>query len=91
MGKIKCNGCTECCRWGKEPNRFKPATYLEEDEDGNCIHLTETGCGNHGSRPYVCVMFDCRNLLKVPIPQETIDKHPVLQRVLKAAKEHKDD
>lgn len=41
------------------PNgRIRPA--LKHKENGDCVYLTEAGCGIYENRPQVCRHYDCR-------------------------------
>lgn len=35
---------------------------MRADKQGNCVYLTDTGCGIHNQSPAFCKSFDCRDL-----------------------------
>jgi len=69
---LNCGGCVQCCigdtitlQPGDDPKRYKTELrngkrVLRKGIDGNCVYLTPTGCGIHGSAPTECQKFDCR-------------------------------
>lgn len=75
VGNVPCNGCTACCRGdlirllpGDDASQYRTmphpvipgATALQRDGAGNCVYLTDTGCGIHGRAPRMCREMDCR-------------------------------
>lgn len=65
---IPCNGCTTCCQGTIVPlldGEDFPHVVVEgqrilpRDKSGNCIFLTEDGCGAWPNSPRACRTFDC--------------------------------
>lgn len=48
----------------KHPLTNKPAYALQNKDNGECIYLTETGCGNYENRPAICREFHCGLFVK---------------------------
>ena len=74
---VPCNGCTLCCTgdavrletedletdYRTEPHPYIPgALMLAHKPNGECIYLSEKGCGIHGRSPLLCRIADCRSL-----------------------------
>jgi hypothetical protein len=74
---VPCNGCTRCCQgdalrllpeddasqYQTVPHWLNPAELmLDHKSNGDCIYLTDTGCGIHDRRPRMCRELDCRIL-----------------------------
>ncbi len=71
---VPCNGCRACCKddliflsnediiseFNWELVNGRPA--LKHKSNGECIHLTESGCSVHNNPPAICRKFDCRVL-----------------------------
>lgn len=69
---VPCNGCQACCRNQRillsqdEIGQYDaiptlPGLWmLRHKPNGDCIYLTETGCGIHNFAPKACRRFDCR-------------------------------
>lgn len=97
---VPCNGCTACCQFGDMP-KLQPELwpqdvgyqetmrdgkrYLKLKANGDCIYLTETGCGIHEYRPQACRPFDCLELLEMEknLPQI---RNVIPSRIFAAAK-----
>ena len=76
MPEVPCCGCTECCRgpdrtliltpediWSGKYRTNGPA--LANKWNGDCVYLTDQGCGIYKDRPQACREFDCRTLVAV--------------------------
>ena len=74
---VPCNGCTRCCHGdalrllpGDDLSEYQHVAHdwmpgermLDHKPNGDCIYLTETGCGIHARRPRMCRELDCRIL-----------------------------
>lgn len=75
IGKVPCAGCTRCCRgdavrllpaddassYLTEPPPWGHGhLMLAHKRNGECIYLTNTGCGIHDRSPQQCREMDCR-------------------------------
>lgn len=74
---VPCGNCNACCksdriilgptdnrnayRWHREGHQ----DVLDRKESGECIYLTDSGCGIHGNTPDICKRFDCRVLVQI--------------------------
>jgi Fe-S-cluster containining protein len=76
LGPLRCDGCTACCKRDLVPldperddmaqlqwQRVAGRAVLAHKFNGECVYLTERGCGNYDSRPLACRRFDCRVLV----------------------------
>jgi len=80
VAEVPCGTCRLCCtaffvfldddeyanyKWG---NCIKDGQnmgrVLQRKPNGECIYLTEKGCGIHGQAPRRCREFDCRHLYR---------------------------
>lgn len=79
-GDVPCNGCTLCCLGdairilsADDPTRYQTVPHehfpgqlmLDHKANGECIYLTDSGCGIHGTKPTMCVEMDCRRVAKM--------------------------
>ena len=77
VGAVPCAGCVYCClgdavrllpgddvsTYKTEPHfALKGELMLAHNSDGNCVYLTEGGCGIWERRPIMCREMDCRLL-----------------------------
>ena len=75
--EVPCNGCTLCCQgdairlleeddpgmYLTEPHPYIPgALMLAHKPNGDCIYISENGCGIHAYAPALCRAADCRAL-----------------------------
>jgi Fe-S-cluster containining protein len=75
--EVPCYGCTLCCQGdavrlleeddpGKyltEPHSYIPgALMLAHKPNGDCIYISDKGCGIHAHAPALCRAADCRAL-----------------------------
>lgn len=74
---VPCGACNACCksdriilgptdsrenyRWHQEGSQ----DVLDRKENGECVYLTEAGCGIHDNAPDICKRFDCRVLVQI--------------------------
>ncbi len=71
---VPCNGCTACCKHDRvylgpkdDPKYFRwhnedGYAVLDRKDNGDCVYLTEAGCGIHDKAPEICKRMDCRVL-----------------------------
>ena len=74
---VPCSGCTLCCQgdavrlepedraadYLTEPHPYIPgARMIAHKPNGECVYLTDTGCGIHDRAPSLCRSADCRLL-----------------------------
>ncbi len=89
---VPCNGCRICCQkslililpeHGDDPLQYKTktlngVTVLEHRENGDCIYLTDDGCGIHGRAPIICRVYSCvdqyRNMTRAERKKAIKDK-----------------
>lgn len=79
MEPIPCNGCTICCKGDAirilpqdDPTQYQTVPHerypghlmLAHKLNGDCIYLTEQGCGIHDAKPQMCKELDCRDLAR---------------------------
>jgi Fe-S-cluster containining protein len=95
---VPCNGCVNCCLHDaitlKADELGRYAWHLEGDrpvlnrkENGECIYLTDSGCGIHDNRPDLCQRFDCRVLYLITSPEKKairISENPTMKSVYQA-------
>ncbi len=76
--KLICGACRACCQWNGDGPLNAQVTEEESKRlltikvngkhslrtvvGGDCIYLTDKGCGIHARRPQACKAFDCREL-----------------------------
>lgn len=78
MKPLECGSCTQCCRGpGRGELRVKPSPhyatrdnmgehFLLNKPNGDCVHVTDQGCGVYENRPDVCKQYDCRATIGHP-------------------------
>ena len=75
VATVPCNGCTRCCRGdvvrllpGDDPSQCQTTPHprlpghlaLARNANGDCVYLTDAGCGIRGRAPRMCQEMDCR-------------------------------
>ncbi len=75
--EVPCDGCTLCCQgdairlleeddpgmYLNEPHSYIPgALMLAHKPNGDCIYISDNGCGIHDHAPALCRAADCRAL-----------------------------
>lgn len=96
LPKLECGGCRTCCiddtitilpgedrrNWLTEQKHTDRGLVwvLRHKPNGECVYLTETGCGIHGRAPIECRQFDCREMAR------RLDALPRAQRRFKLAR-----
>lgn len=66
----------DASQWKTQPHpapQFKGHFMLAHKKNGECIYLTENGCGNYDNRPQQCKEMDCR-LIYQSVTYTTIRK-----------------
>jgi Fe-S-cluster containining protein len=91
LPKLRCNGCTACCKsggvalmQGDNPGLYEleitpQGVKLASKPDGSCTYLGPNGCTIHAKRPAMCRAFDCRKYFLSKSPAEIdarIAAHP---------------
>jgi hypothetical protein len=103
--QVPCNGCRACCMNGVVPIGAHERGYLwhwhdrmgteirvlDQKPNGECVYLTETGCGIYGQRPETCRRFDCRDIILRMRARGTKTNMPMDDPVIKAGLERMDD
>ena len=96
VSDVPCHGCTLCCHhdiitlseaeavfFPNEPNPIYPEKrMLAHKQNGDCIYLTDRGCGNYQDRPQVCRAADCRRVAS-RITQQQAERMGILNTWLK--------
>ena len=79
---VPCGTCRACCRHDRIflGPRDDPRAYrwhleggypvLDRLPNGDCVYLTEQGCGMHGRAPEICRRMDCRILVLLTSPED---------------------
>ena len=73
---LPCESCTACCRgplravviypdedhsrWETQPVTTPGWHILANEENGDCVYITDAGCGIWDDRPRSCRRYDCR-------------------------------
>ena len=97
---VPCGSCRACCKQDRivlnddEADRFAwhhegADKVLDRKANGECIHLTASGCGVHAAPPDLCKRFDCRVLfLLTPKAARRIriEQNPTMKQVYEAGK-----
>jgi Fe-S-cluster containining protein len=79
MSNVPCHGCRACCVHEvvvlSAADEANLASYefrllgerrvLKHKPNGECIHLSETGCTIYEKRPLVCRNYDCRKHFRI--------------------------
>jgi len=106
MKPLNCNNCSACCKsdavflhFNDDPTEYEVETQngrlmLAHKPNGDCIYLTDTGCGIYSKRPSSCRTFDCRLILEKFGEQQMIHmaQKGILQpKILPAALRHMDE
>ncbi len=63
-------GCTECCTygWRLSFNRHGDVVARQDDPPWTCAHVKNGRCGIYDSRPTICRLFFCSEILP-PCPK----------------------
>ena len=100
-GNVPCNGCTLCClndaiRILPEDDASKYQTVphehfighlmLDHKPNGECVYLTNNGCGIHDTKPTMCREMDCRRIFK-SVKQRNLKRYNIPMRVWNKGKQ----
>ena len=98
---VPCGDCRACCRHDRVilGPADDPRTYqwhveggyavLDRRTNGECVYLTETGCGIHDRAPAICRRFDCRVLVLTTdeaVMQRRVSENPQMAEVYAAGR-----
>lgn len=97
---VPCGSCRACCKQDRivlvddEADRFAwhyegTDRVLDRKPNGECIHLTEHGCGVHAAPPDICRRFDCRVLFAITpkaVRRLRVQQNPSMKAVYEAGK-----
>ena len=105
FSNVPCGSCKACCKSDRimlGPTDSREAyrwhrdgahDVLDRKENGECVYLTDTGCGIHEKAPDICKRFDCRVLVQItPAWRQgvRITENPNMSFVYKAGRERQD-
>lgn len=72
------------------PLTGEPASMIEQKPNGDCVYLTEKGCGIYDDRPVICREYDCRKqymTLTKATRQALVDKGIASKSTFEAGKQ----
>ena len=101
INNVPCNGCTLCClsdairilpeddasKYQTMPHEhFTGHLMLDHKPNGECLYLTNNGCGIHDHKPTMCREMDCRRIFK-SVKKRELKRYNVPVRVWNKGKQ----
>ena len=103
LPEVPCGKCFACCHnstvvlfthLGDDPSQYRTRTQdgavcLQVRGNKDCVYLSrKDGCTIHATRPAMCRLFDCRDLLLLSKEKQYKTRKRLMKQARRMVKEH---